>query len=537
MHGLMMNTPLLISSLIKYAAQYHRDTQVVTRTLEGPIRFTDFEKINERAKKLACGLLEFGIKSGDRIATLAWNTDRHLELYYGISGIGAICHTLNLRLSDEELIYIINHAEDKLLFYDHTLKIRVEKISPHLKSVQKFVSISKTDQLENKDSDFFNYENFLSEKITKFDWPIFNENQAASLCYTSGTTGSPKGVLYSHRTTVIHALASCLNNVLALRVDDVVLPVVPMFHVNAWGIPYSVPISGAKLVMPGDKLDGENLFELMDIEGVTIALGVPTVWLSLLDYMDKKGRKPKALERVIIGGAAVSESMIDRFEIEYGVNVHHAWGMTEMSPIGVLNSLKPKFSKLSRANKMPTKLKQGRGIYGVELLVVDDDGKELPRDGVSSGHLLVRGPWIIDKYYKEKKSALTKDGWFDTGDIATIDHDGYMNITDRSKDIIKSGGEWISSVGLENVVVGHDAVLQAAVIGVSHPKWQERPLLICVPKGSFRPSLEEMNNYLSDKVPKMWLPDAIEWVEKLPIGATGKIVKAELRKIYKNYKL
>lgn len=537
MHGLMMNTPLLITSLIKYASQYHSDTQIVTRTLEGSIRYTNFETLNERAKRLACGLLSFGIKSGDRIATLAWNTDRHLELYYGISGIGAVCHTLNLRLSDEELIYIINHAEDRLLFFDNNLKSKVENIKPYLKTVEKFIPISKTDGLEDIGSHYLNYENLLTRKITNFDWPVFDENQAASLCYTSGTTGRPKGVLYSHRTTVIHAMASCLNNVLALRVEDVVLPVVPMFHVNAWGIPYSVPISGAKLVMPGDKLDGKSLFNLMDKENVTIALGVPTVWLGLLDYMDKEARKPHTLERVIIGGAAVSESMIDRFEIDYGVNVHHAWGMTEMSPIGVLNSLKPKFSKLTRSDKMPIKLKQGRGIYGVELLIVDDDGNELPRDGASSGHLLVRGPWIISNYYKEKKSALTKDGWFDTGDIATIDKDGYMNITDRSKDIIKSGGEWISSVALENLAVGHDAVLQAAVIGIYHPKWQERPLLICVPKGDSLPSLEEMNKFLSDKIPKMWFPDAIEWVDKLPIGATGKVVKAELRKIYKDYKL
>ena len=534
----MMDTPLLVASLIKFASKFHSDTPIITRTLEGPIRYTNYRKLNLRSKRLASGFLKFGINTGDRIATLAWNTDRHLELYYAISGIGSICHTLNLRLSDEELIYIINHAEDRLLFFDHTLIDKVNRIRPFLKTVEEFISISGKLNESNSDLNFFKeYETFFNNKIDDFDWPDFDEKIAASLCYTSGTTGDPKGVLYSHRATVLHAMASCFSSTLALKTGDVVLPVVPMFHVNAWGIPYSVPIAGSKLVMPGDKLDGKSLFELMDQEEVTIALGVPTVWLGLLDHMDKLGRKPSKLERVVIGGAAVSEIMMDRFELDYGVNVHHAWGMTEMSPIGVVNSLKPKFNKLSRQDQMPIKLKQGRAIFGVELRVVDDNGRDLLCNGKSSGNLLVKGPWIISKYYKTGKSALTKDGWFDTGDIATIDEDGYMNITDRAKDIIKSGGEWISSVGLENIVMGHEAIANAAVIGISHPKWQERPILICVSKDSTKPTLEEIHSYLINKVPKIWLPDAIEWVDSLPIGATGKIVKASLREMYKDYRL
>lgn len=538
MHGLMMNTPLLITSLIQFAAQYHGDTSIVTRSTEGSIRRSSYREVFGRAQRLANALLDYGIKPGDRIATVAWNTDRHIELYYAISGIGAICHTVNLRLADEELIYILNHAEDRLVFFDTDMAEAMARVQPHTKSVERFVAMSDAaHQPDVAPTGTVDYESFIAAASDHHDWAEFDENTAASMCYTSGTTGDPKGVLYSHRATVLHAMASCYASTLNLRTEDVILPVVPMFHVNAWGIPYSCPIAGTPLVMPGPKLDGQSLFELMDAEGVTMALGVPTVWMNLLDHMDKLGRKPAALDRVVIGGAAASEAIIDRFELDHGVTVNHAWGMTEMSPLGVVNTLKPKFHGLSRDQQMPIKIKQGRAIYGVDMCIVDDDGQELPRDGQTSGRLLVKGPWIVSEYFKAGESALTPDGWFDTGDIATLDADGYMLITDRAKDIIKSGGEWISSVGLENAAVGHPAIKQAAVIGVTHPKWLERPLLICVPAGEERPGLAEIRAYLLEKVPKLWLPDAVEWLDTLPLGATGKVLKADLRDQFAGYTL
>jgi acyl-CoA synthetase (AMP-forming)/AMP-acid ligase II len=504
----------------------------------GSLRRGTYGDIYARVQRLANALIEYGIQPGDRVATLAWNTDRHLELYYAIAGIGAVCHTVNLRLADAEMIYILNHAEDRLLFFDTDMSEMVARIQPHAKSIEGFIALSDGDHLpESGPQGMRDYESFIAAAADQYDWPDLDENTAASMCYTSGTTGNPKGVLYSHRATVLHAMASCFAGTLDLRSHDVVLPVVPMFHVNAWGIPYSTPIAGASLVLPGPKLDGESLFTLMDTEGVTIALGVPTVWMSLLDYMDRVGRKPAALDRVIIGGAAASEAIINRFELDHGVKVHHAWGMTETSPIGVVNSLKPKFEALPRAEQMPIKIKQGRVVYGVEMRIVDDEGHDLPQDGTMSGRLLIKGPWIISEYYRAGESALMPDGWFDTGDVATLDADGYMLITDRAKDIIKSGGEWISSVGLENAAMGHPSIKLAAVIGVAHPKWQERPLLICVPDGDDRPSLAAIRDFLSEKVPKLWLPNAVEWLESLPLGATGKVLKTELRERFAGYTL
>ncbi|MDG2242810.1 MAG: long-chain fatty acid--CoA ligase [Rhodospirillaceae bacterium] len=532
----MMNTPLLITSLIQFAAQYHGDTSIVTRSTEGPVRHSSYGEVFARAQRLANALIDFGIKPGDRIATVAWNTDRHIELYYAISGIGAICHTVNLRLADAELVYILNHAEDRMVFFDTDMSETLARIQTQTKTVDRFVAMTDAAHLlDNGPEGTIDYESFIASASPHHDWAIFDENTAASMCYTSGTTGDPKGVLYSHRATVLHAMASCYASTLNLRTEDVVLPVVPMFHVNAWGVPYSAPIAGTPLVMPGPKLDGQSLFEFMDAECVTKALGVPTVWMSLLDHMDKVGRKPAGLNSVVIGGAAASEAIINRFELDHGVAVNHAWGMTEMSPLGVVNTLKTKYQSLPRDQQMPTKLKQGRAIYGVDLCIVDDDGQELPRDGDTSGRLLVKGPWIVSEYFKAGESALNPEGWFDTGDIATLDPDGYMMITDRAKDIIKSGGEWISSVGLENAAVGHPVIKQAAVIGVAHPKWLERPLLVCVPEGENQPDLAEIREYLAEKVPKLWLPDAIEWVESLPIGATGKVLKAELRNRFAGY--
>ena len=538
MQGLMMDTPLLITSLIEFSAQFHGDAAIVSRSVEGPIRRTTYRETKLRAQKLANALITHGIQPGDRVATLAWNTDRHLELYYAISGIEAVCHTVNVRLGDQELIYILNHAEDRLLFFDLDLAETVARIAPQLKSVEHYCVMTDTDHIPAAlPPDTLDYESFIAAESEHFEWPEFDENTAASMCYTSGTTGNPKGVLYSHRSTVLHAMACCFASTLNLRADDVVLPVVPMFHVNAWGIPYSAPIAGTPLVMPGPKLDGENLFNLMDAEGVTMALGVPTVWMGLLEHMDAVGRKPNGFDRVVIGGAAASKSIIDRFELDHGVRVHHAWGMTEMSPIGVVNCLKPKFDDLTREQIMSIKVKQGRVVYGVGMRIVDDTGKVLPNDGKTSGRLHVRGPWIVDTYFKSSDNALTEDGWFDTEDIATLDADGYMLITDRAKDIIKSGGEWISSVGLENAAMGHPAIKSAAVIGIPHPKWQERPLLIGVAEDDDRPSLADVRAFLADKVPKLWLPDALEWVDELPLGATGKVLKADLRARFASFNL
>jgi len=534
----MMKTPLLITSLIQFAAQYHSDTAVITRSVEGPMRRTTYADAYVRIQKLANALIALGVKPGDRVATLAWNTDRHLELYYAISGIGAICHMVNLRLADQELIYILNHAEDCVLFFDLDLAATVSRVAPHLETVEHFCAMTDAEHVPDAaPNNTIDYESLIAKEAENFDWPEFDENTASSMCYTSGTTGNPKGVLYSHRSTVLHAMACCFAGTMKLRNDDLVLPAVPMFHVNAWGVPYASPIAGAPMVMPGPKLDGKSLFTLMDDERVSVALGVPTLWLGLLDQMDSKGRKPNGFDRVIIGGSAASEAIINRFERDHGVTVHHAWGMTEMSPIGVVNSLKSKFESLSRSEQMPIKLKQGRAVYGVDMRIVDENGAVQPNDGKTSGKLHVKGPWIVDKYYKHDTTALTEDGWFDTGDIATLDAEGYMHITDRAKDIIKSGGEWISSVDLENAAMGHPAIRVAAVVGVYHPKWQERPLLVCVSTTDERPSLQDVRSYLSDKVPKLWLPDAIEWVESLPLGATGKVLKTQLREQFKEFKL
>lgn len=537
MHGLMMNQQLLVPSLLEFAARYHSDAEIVTRTVEGPVQVSTYESVYKRTQQLAHALVRLGVKPGDRVATLAWNTSRHFELYYAISGIGAVCHTVNPRLGGEQMSYIINHAEDVALFYDTTFSGMVENLKPKLNSVKDFCAMTDASHADASAPGSLIYEELIASESEAFDWPDMDESAAAALCYTSGTTGNPKGVLYSHRATVLHAMASCFSSTLNLRTSDTVLPVVPMFHVNAWGIPYSVPIVGARLVMPGPKLDGVSLFELMDAHGVTAALGVPTVWTGLLDEMDRKQRPPNGLEYVLVGGAAVSPSMIDRFELDHGVRVHHAWGMTEMSPLGTVNTLKPKFADLPRQEQMPIKLKQGRVVYGVDMRTVGETDEELPRDGKSSGRLQVRGPWIVERYFKESESALTSDGWFDTGDVATLDADGYMQITDRAKDVIKSGGEWISSVDLENVASGHPGIEIAAVIGVPHSKWQERPLLVCVPANDDRPLLSDIHTYLADKVPKWWMPDAVEWVDSLPIGATGKIQKTELRKRFADYRL
>ncbi len=538
LRGLMMDRPLLVAPLLQFAADFHGDTPIVTRTIEGPIHRTDYAGVWKRTQQLANALIAMGIKPGDRVATLAWNTSRHLELYYAVAGIGAVCHTLNPRLSPEQLCYIVNDAGDNAIFFDLTFEAGMKSLAEAAPpSVRHFVALAdaahtaKLDPVIGAQS----YEDLLGAAKSTYAFPEFDENAAASLCYTSGTTGNPKGVLYSHRALVLHSYGLVAN--FWLNPEETSLPVVPMFHVNAWGIPYAAPMGGTALVMPGRGLDGPSLFELMDTEGVTCSQGVPTVWMGLIEAMRKAGRKPKDLKRVIVGGAAMPEAMAHAFEDEFGVTAIHAWGMTEMTPLGVINLPKRKFDKLTPAERLKIKLKQGHVVAGVDMRIMSPDGKQLPHDGVNAGNLQVRGPWIAERYYKSETSATTPDGWFDTGDIATLDADGYMNITDRAKDIIKSGGEWISSVDLENAAMGHPQIAHAAVIGIPHPRWLERPLMVCVCRGNDTPTLADLNAYLATKVPKWWLPDAVEFIEALPLGATGKIQKTVLRERFKDYVL
>ncbi len=539
MRGLMMDRPLLIAPILRFAAEFHGDTPMITRSIEGPIHRTDYATLHARVQQLANALIDLGIKPGDRVATLAWNTWRHIELYYAISGIGAVCHTLNPRLPPDQICYIIRDAEDVALFFDITFAEGARAIAEGAPSVRHFVALSDaahTDQLRLAPKiNVRAYEDVIGNGAPVYDFPEFDENAAASLCYTSGTTGNPKGVLYSHRSLVLHSYTLSAN--FPIGVDETALPVVPMFHVNAWGVPYAAPMGGASLVMPGRNLDGPSLFKLMDDEAVTSAHGVPTVWMGLIATMRAEGRKPHALRQVLIGGAAVPEAMLDAFESEFGIEVNHAWGMTEMSPIGVINTLKPKLQTLPSDAQAKLKLKQGRGVFGVEMRLVDADGRVLPHDGVAAGQLQVRGFAIMRRYFRSDSDATTDDGWFDTGDIATIDADGYMLITDRSKDVIKSGGEWISSVMLENAAMSHPAIAQAAVIGVPHPNWLERPLLIIVRQGDVDPTLDDVRGFLADKVPRWWLPDAIAFVEALPLGATGKVQKTALRSDFAAYRL
>lgn len=534
--GQMMDRPLLVLPLLQYAATHHADGTIVTRSVEGPVHRTTYAETFERVRRLAQALTRLGIKPGDRVATLALNTWRHLDLYFAVAGIGAICHTLNPRLPADQLSYLISHAEDRLLFFDVCFTEQAAALVAGVPGLERVIVLTDAAHTPSDPrlGDLLVYDTLIAREGIDFTWPEFDENTAAGLCYTSGTTGLPKGVLYSHRALVLHSFAVAANGLASA--DDVLMPVVPMFHVNAWGIPHAAPLMGAPLVFGGPAFDGPRLFTLMDEEGVTCSQGVPTVWQGLIAEMRAKGRKPKALRRVVVGGAAVSESMIRAFEDDFGVEVYHAWGMTETTPLGVVNRPKAKFKDSPRDGQVRQKLKQGIGVYGVDLRIVDAQGKALPHDGVAQGHIQVRGPWIIKSYFKEDHSPLTPDGWFDTGDIGTLDPDGYMEITDRAKDVIKSGGEWISSSMLENAALGHPQVAQAAVIGVPHAKWLERPLLICVPRGD-PPSLADLNAFLATRLPKWWLPDALECVEALPIGPTGKILKTKLRERFGHIRL
>jgi fatty-acyl-CoA synthase len=540
MFGLMQDRPLLIQQLIDHAAQNHGDTEIVSRTVEGGLHRYTYKDARVRAKKVAEALLALGIEPGDRIGTLAWNGYRHFELYYGISGMGGVCHTINPRLFPEQIVYIVNHAEDQLLFVDLNLLPMVEKLASQFKSVRHIVAMTDRAHLP-KDVRIPNllvYEELIADQPGTYDWPVFDERTASSLCYTSGTTGNPKGVLYSHRSTVLHAYGAALPDTLGLSARSVVLPVVPMFHVNAWGLPYTAPMVGAKIVFPGVALDGASLYELFEKEKVSFTAGVPTVWLALLQYMQANKLKLSTVKYAVIGGSAAPPAMIETFDKEFGVEVLHAWGMSEMSPLGTVNHPKEKHSALSDRDRLAIRLKQGRPPYGVEMKIVDDAGNSLPHDGKAFGDLLVRGPWITSGYFKgEGGNVLREGGWFPTGDVATIDPDGYMQITDRSKDVIKSGGEWISSIDLENAAMAHPAVAEAAVIGVAHPKWDERPLLIVQKKPDAALDKKELIEFLSSKVAKWWLPDDVQFVETIPHTATGKILKTRLREDFKGYKL
>lgn len=539
MRGLMMDAPLMISGILRHAALNHGGREIVTRLPEsGEIHRYGYRDAWKRSQQTAHALTKLGVAPGERVGTIAWNTHRHFELYYAVSGIESVIHTINPRLKPEQIAWIVNHAEDKVVCFDVTFAPIIDGIAQHCPGVEKWVLMAGAEHKPEMKTEILTYEELIADEPEEFDWPVFDEHAAACLCYTSGTTGDPKGVLYSHRSTVLHAMSSIAPDVIGGGSEASILAVVPMFHVSAWGLPYGAPMAGAKLVMPGAQLDGASLYELIDGEDVTYMVGVPTVWLGVLDYLRKNEKRLDKVEKILSGGSALPEALLRAYEEGYGVTMQQGWGMTEMSPIGTIGTLKPNHDGLPQDEKVKIKLKQGLGVYGVELRVVSEDGKILPRDGKSSGHLQVRGPWIASQYFKrDSDDQFTDDGWFDTGDIAHLDDDGYMTITDRAKDVIKTGGEWISSIDLENAAMGHPEVAQAAAIGLPHPKWQERPLLVVVPKEDCSPTEQQIQDYIAEKCAKWWVPDAVEFVEELPLGATGKVLKTDLRERFKDYKL
>ena len=539
MQGLMMNWPLMIASIIRHAERCHGDTEIVSRTIEGPIHRYTYRDAHTRARRLANALRRQGVGVGDRVATLAWNGFRHFELYYAVSGMGAVIHTINPRLFHDQLVYIVNHAGDRVVCFDLTFVPLVEKLAPQCPNVTTWIAMTDRAHMPASTSlaNLLCYEDLLAAESDDYRWPEFDENTAAALCYTSGTTGHPKGALFSHRSTVLHAMACCMPDAKSYSAQSVVLPIVPMFHVNAWGIPYSAPIVGAKLVFPGAALDGKSLYELFESERVETSAGVPTVWLGVINYMKENNLKFTTFKSTTIGGSACPAAMMKTLRDDFGVRVQHGWGMTEMSPVGTIGTPKAKHRDWNPDQRMALALKQGRPLFGVEMKAVDAEGRELPRDGVSAGNIMVRGPWVVRDYFNsDAASPLSADGWFPTGDVGAIDEDGYLTITDRSKDVIKSGGEWISSIELENIAVGHPSVIEAAVIGVSHPKWDERPLLIVVKREGATVTREELLRFYEDKVAKWWIPDDVVFVEELPHTATGKLSKKTLREKFREYR-
>ncbi len=527
----MMHQSLLISNLIEHAAKYHSDTAVISREVSGQITTTNWQHIQQNSKRLANAFRSFNLDQGERLATIAWNNHRHLESWYAISGSGYVCHTINPRLFPEQLIFIINDAQDKAIFFDSTFLALITAIQDKVPTVERFICYGSRDEkvLAILPNVIF-YDELIENQSIEFDWPQFSEETPSSLCYTSGTTGNPKGVLYSHRSTLLHSMAICFPDSLNLSASDIVMPVVPMFHVNAWGIPYATAMVGSSLILPGPNLDGDSLVSLIDDYKVTLALGVPTIWQGLLTAAKARGTALESMNRNVVGGAACPPSIIRDFKNNYKCDTIHAWGMTETSPLGTANQPKAKHSTLNTEDFESLRLTQGRPPFGVELRIVDGDSlSPLPNDGHTQGNLQIRGPWIVDHYFNQAQSATTADGWFDTGDIATLDTDGYMTICDRAKDLIKSGGEWISSVEIENIAVGHPDIRMAAAIAAHHPKWDERPILIAVKHENSKLSEDEALAYFKNKVARWQIPDMVIFVDALPINGTGKIVKAELR--------
>lgn len=542
MLGLMQDQPLLISDLIEHAERHHGDVEIVSRRVEGDIHRTTYREAARRSRQLAGALDAMGLQQGDRVASLAWNGYRHFEMYFGVSGSGRVLHTINPRLIPEQIAWIVNHAEDQVLCFDMTFWPLIKAVHDKCPTVKQWVALCDDAHLAKMTESgsiprLVSYESLIGGQSSSYLWPRFDDNTASSMCYTSGTTGNPKAALYSHKSTIFHAYAAALPDVMCLSARDSVLPVVPMFHVNAWGIPYSGCAVGCKLVFPGPDMDGKSIYELLDTERVTFAAGVPTVWQMLLTHMSQNGLKLPHLTRTVIGGSACPPAMITAFREQYDVEVLHAWGMTEMSPLGTLCTLKNKHLQLPEEEQMKIRLKQGRAIFGIDMKVVGADGQELPWDGKSSGDLLVKGPWIIRDYFKGSGHSPLVDGWFPTGDVATIDADGFMQITDRSKDVIKSGGEWISSIEVENIAMAHPAVLMAACIGVRHPKWDERPIVVVVRKPGQEVSREQLLAFYEGKIAKWQIPDDVVFVDAIPLGATGKMQKMKLREQLADYQL
>jgi fatty-acyl-CoA synthase len=536
MLGLMQDWPLLCHRIIDHAATYHAAREVVSRSVEGPIHTTNYAEIRARALKVAQRLERDGIRLGDRVATMAWNTWRHLESWYGIMGIGAIYHTINPRLFHDQIVWIVNDAEDRVMFVDLTFVPLLEKLADHLPTIERYVVL--TDAAHMPATTLRNavaYETWIAEADGDFAWATFDENTAAGMCYTSGTTGNPKGVLYSHRSNILLALTANEPDAFGLSSRDVVMPVVPLFHANGWSIAFSAPMAGCSMVMPGMKLDGASIHDILTAYKITCTAAVPTIWLMLLQHLEATGGKLPYLKRVVIGGSACPRAIVQKFQDNYGVEVIHAWGMTEMSPLGTLCTMKPEYGSLTGEARLDIQQKQGHPPFMVEMKIEDDSGRQIPWDGRSFGRLMVRGPAVARAYYKGGSSILDPEGFFDTGDVATIDPYGYMQITDRSKDVIKSGGEWISSIDLENLAVGHPKVAEAAVIGVHHPKWDERPLLVVVTKPGESVGKDDILGYMQGKIAKWWMPDDVVFIDEIPHTATGKIQKTTLRERFKDY--
>jgi len=533
LYGQMMDVPLTVSSLLAHASRHFGSVEIVSKRVEGDVHRYTYRDCEKRAKQLAQALIGLGVEAGDRIGTLAWNGYRHLEAYYGTTGFGAVCHTINPRLFPEQIAFIVNHAHDRYVLFDITFAPLVDVLAPQCPNVRGWIAMTDEAHMPKMNTAVSSYEALIAQHDGAFDWPAIDERSASNLCYTSGTTGHPKGALYTHRSTVLHAFGASLPDAMGLSARDSVLPVVPMFHVNAWGIPHAAPLTGAKLVFPGKDLDGKSLYELMEAERVTYSAGVPTVWLGLLNHLREANAKFSTLERTVIGGSACPPAMIKTFQEVYGVEVIHAWGMTEMSPLGTLAKLTWEQTQRPPDEQRKLREKQGHAMYGVDMKIVGDDGRELPWDGVAFGDLHVRGPWVIDRYFRGDASPLV-DGWFPTGDVATIDKDSFLNITDRSKDVIKSGGEWISSIEVENVAIAHPAVAEAACIACSHPKWTERPLLVVVRRPDAHVTRDELLAFYEGKVAKWWIPDDVVFVDELPHTATGKLQKLKLREQFRD---